>query len=253
MVLSLLHQSSLGATYGVLSGRAIWFKPSLPVMFILSAMAGGISMTLLLSIIVGKLRNHRVISRILQFEISRLAGFVLLAYLYLKLWDWAATSYYSHAPGTMEALSRLNATTPYTQTFWWLEIVLGGIIPAIILLYRPLCQNDRYVMVSLGLIVMGVTVNRWNVTSRVLWLLPNGHLAFSVILLLLLIFPPGLKLRLRLASSGTHCWHSASECGIYLFFLWTKVKTSNRNLNSISKETVPFPMGQLVWKKRKPN
>ncbi len=46
MGLSLLHQSSLGATYGVLSGRAIWFKPSLPVMFIISAVAGGMSLTL---------------------------------------------------------------------------------------------------------------------------------------------------------------------------------------------------------------
>ncbi len=162
--LSLLHQSSLGATYGVLSGRAIWFKPSLPVMFILSAVAGGISMTLLLSIIVGKLRNCRVISRALQFDVSRLAGYTLLAYLYLKLWDWAATSYYSHAPGTAQALTRLQTTTPYTQTFWWLEVILGGIVPAIILLSRPLRRNDRLVMIALGLVVMGVTVNRWNVT-----------------------------------------------------------------------------------------
>ncbi len=162
--LSLLHQSSLGATYGVLAGRAIWFKPTLPVMFIISAVAGGISMTLVLSMIVGKLRNQRVISRQLQFEISRLAGYTLLAYLYLKLWDWAATSYYSHAPGTAEALQRLQATTPYTQTFWWLEIVIGGIIPVVILLYRPLRHNDRYVMIALAFVVMGVTVNRWNVT-----------------------------------------------------------------------------------------
>ncbi len=162
--LSLLHQSSLGATYGVLSGRAIWFKPTLPVMFIISAVAGGISMTLVLTMIVGKLRNQRVISRRLQFDLSRLAGYTLLAYLYLKLWDWASTSYYSHAPGTAEALTRLQATTPYTQTFWWLEIILGGIIPAIILLYRPLRRNDRYVMIALALVVMGVTVNRWNVT-----------------------------------------------------------------------------------------
>lgn len=164
MGLSLLHQSSLGATYGVLSGRAIWFKPSLPVMFILSAVAGGISMTLLLSMIVGKLRNQRVISRELQFEVSRLAGYTLLAYLYLKIWDWAATSYYSHAPGTTQALTRLQATTPYTQTFWWLEIVLGGVVPAVILLYRPLRRNDRYVMLALASVVMGVTINRWNVT-----------------------------------------------------------------------------------------
>lgn len=164
LALSLLHQSSLGATYGVLSGRAIWFKPSLPVMFILSAVAGGISMTLLLTVIVSKIQNRSIISRDLKFRISRFAAIALLAYLYLKLWDWAATSYYSHSPGASEALARLQATTPYTQTFWWLEVILGGIIPALILLHPQLRKNDRYLMAALGLVIMGVTVNRWNVT-----------------------------------------------------------------------------------------
>ncbi|MBN1668244.1 MAG: polysulfide reductase NrfD [Anaerolineales bacterium] len=160
--LSMLHQSSLGATYGVLSGRAIWFKPSLPIMFITSAVLGGISMTLLLTIIVGKLRNKRVVNRQLQFEISRIAGYIALGYLYIKMWDWAATSYYSQAHA--ETLARLQATTPYTQTFWWLEIVFGLLVPAIVLLYRPLRRNDRYVMFALGFVVIGVLVNRWNVT-----------------------------------------------------------------------------------------
>lgn len=164
LVLSLLHQSSLGATYGVLSGRAIWYKPSLPVMFILSAVAGGIAMTLLLTIIVSKLNNRKIISRELQFDISRLAGYALLAYLYLKLWDWAATSYYSHSPGTTQALALLQSTTPYTRTFWWIEILLGGVVPAIILLNPRLRKNDRYTMMALAMIVVGVTVNRWNVT-----------------------------------------------------------------------------------------
>ena len=164
LALSMLHQSSLGATYGVLSGRAIWFKPSLPVMFIISAIAGGISMTLLLSLIVGKLNNRRVIPRDLQMALSRIIAYTLLAYMYIKLWDWAATSYYSQASGAADALMRLQATTPYTQTFWWLEIVLGGLVPAFILLYRPSCQNDRMAMIALALIVMGVVINRWNVT-----------------------------------------------------------------------------------------
>lgn len=162
--LSLLHQSSLGATYGVLSGRAIWYKPSLPVMFILSAVAGGIAMTLLLTILVSKLNNRKIISRELQYDISRIAGYALLAYLYLKIWDWLATSYYSHTPGTTEALALLQSTTPYTSTFWWIEIVLGGVVPAIILLNAQLRKNDRYTMAALALIVVGVTVNRWNVT-----------------------------------------------------------------------------------------
>ncbi|MCJ7734839.1 MAG: polysulfide reductase NrfD [Anaerolineales bacterium] len=164
LALSLLHQSSLGATYGVLSGRAIWYKPSLPVMFILSAIAGGIAMTLLLTILVGKLNHRQIISRALQYDISRIAGFALLAYLYLKVWDWAATSYYSQSPGTTEALTLLQSTTPYTQTFLWIEIILGGIVPAIILLNPILRKNDRYTMLALGSIVVGVTVNRWNVT-----------------------------------------------------------------------------------------
>lgn len=162
--LSLLHQSSLGATYGVLSGRAIWYKPSLPVMFILSAVAGGIAMTLLLTILVGKLNRRQIISKELQSDISRFAGYAVLAYLYLKIWDWAATSYYSHSPGTTEALALLQSTTPYTQTFWWIEIILGGVIPAVILLNNQLRKNDRYTLFALAAIVAGVTVNRWNVT-----------------------------------------------------------------------------------------
>ncbi|HEX7973547.1 MAG TPA: NrfD/PsrC family molybdoenzyme membrane anchor subunit [Anaerolineales bacterium] len=164
MALSLLHQSSLGATYGVLSGRAIWFKPSMPVMFILSAVAGGVSLTLLATILTSTLTHRRLISNKLKADVARIAGFTLVAYLYLKLWDWAATSYYSHTPGTAIALERLQATTPYTQTFWWIEMVLGGLIPAIILLYPALRRNDRVLAIGLGLIVAALVLNRWNVT-----------------------------------------------------------------------------------------
>jgi len=164
MALSLLHQSSLGATYGVLSGRSIWYKPSLPVMFIVSAVAGGMALTLLATLVTSKLRHRRLIPDSTKLQVARVVGYIALGYLYIKLWDWAATSYYSQAPGTADALSRLQATTPYTTTFWWLEIVLGLIIPAILLLYQGFRRDDRLVMLALGLIVMGVVVNRWNVT-----------------------------------------------------------------------------------------
>jgi Ni/Fe-hydrogenase subunit HybB-like protein len=164
MALSLLHQSSLGATYGVLSGRAIWFKPSLPILFILSAVASGIALTLLVTILVGKFQHTRFLRLDLQREISRFLGYALLAYLYLKLWDWAATSYYSHAPGTAESLARLNATTPYTPTFWLLEIALGALFPLIVMLVPRLCRDDRWVMAACAFVVVGVIVNRWNTT-----------------------------------------------------------------------------------------
>lgn len=163
MALSLLHQSSLGATYGVLSSRSLWFKPSLPVMFILSAVAGGVALTLLVSLIAEKLTHRELITSKLSRDISRLTAFTLLAYLYLKLWDWAATSYYSHSPGTASALQRLELTTPFNQSFWVIEILLGIVIPIFILL-SPLRRQGRYLMSALALIVIGVIVNRWNVT-----------------------------------------------------------------------------------------
>ena len=164
MGLSLLHQSSLGATYGVLGGRAIWFKPSLPVMFIISAVAGGRLTHLVGHAGHSHLTDRQILSTSVKREVSRLIGYVLLGYLYIKLWDWAATSYYSHAPGTANALERLQATTPYTTTFWWLEMVLGGLVPAFLLLFRPARRNERTVILALALIVFGVVINRWNVT-----------------------------------------------------------------------------------------
>ena len=162
--LSLLHQSSLGATYGVLSGREIWFKPSMPVLFILSAIAGGVSLTLLVMLVVSKLSGRELIDKFLRRDIARLAAFALLAYLYLKMWDWAATSYYSHAPGTADALLRLQATTPYTQSFWIIEVFLGILVPVVILLNRPLRRQTGLLILALVLVIVGVVVNRWNVT-----------------------------------------------------------------------------------------
>jgi molybdopterin-containing oxidoreductase family membrane subunit len=164
MGLSLLHQSSLGATYGVLSGRAIWFKPSLPIMFIISAVAGGMSVTLLATMLTARLTHSRLVRGDIKHQVARVIGYTVLAYLYIKLWDWAVTSYYSQAPGTASAMQRLQATTPYSTTFWGLEILLGGLVPTIILLYQPMRRNDRALMLGLALIVVGLVVNRWNVT-----------------------------------------------------------------------------------------
>jgi molybdopterin-containing oxidoreductase family membrane subunit len=164
MGLSLLHQSSLGATYGVLSGRAIWFKPSLPVMFIISAVAGGMSLTMLATMIVGLLRRQQFLPDPVCASLTRTVGFITLGYLYIKIWDWAATSYYSNSPATADILSRLHATTPYTTTFWGVEILLGGLAPAIILLIPNLCKRKPFAMFALAMVVIGVVVNRWNIT-----------------------------------------------------------------------------------------
>lgn len=162
--LSLLHQSSLGATYGVLAARPLWFKPSLPVMFILSAVAAGSTFTLALTVAYENVIGKRQITSKLRGHIAMFAGLMTLAYLYLKLWDFLATFYYSHLPARVEANRLLESTTPYGTTFWWLEVVLGALIPAILLLTPSLRRQDLWVMLAGLLAIGGVIANRWNVT-----------------------------------------------------------------------------------------
>lgn len=164
MALSLLHQSSLGATYGILTARPVWYSPSAPVLFILSAIAAGASLTVLVTLITSYITRHQLVPADVLRGVTRFAGFVLLAYLYLKLWSWAASNYYSYLPDRQLGLEILDANTPYNYTFWFGEVLFGGIIPAIILLSSRLRHNARNVMIATFMVIAGLVINRWNMT-----------------------------------------------------------------------------------------
>ncbi|MEL7674847.1 MAG: NrfD/PsrC family molybdoenzyme membrane anchor subunit [Chloroflexota bacterium] len=164
MGISLVHQSSLGATYGILTARPVWYSPSAPVLFILSAIAAGPALTLLVTIVSGELMQKRLVPEDVMQSVARFVGFASLAYLYLKLWSWLAVSYYSHVPGHASGIAILNENTPYDFTFWWGEVLMGALAPAVIFLWPRLRRNRYLVMVGALMVVAGLVVNRWNVT-----------------------------------------------------------------------------------------
>jgi menaquinone reductase, integral membrane subunit len=164
LFLSLLHQSSLGATYGIVAARPIWYRSSLSVMFILSAAAGGISFTVLVTLITSYLRNHWVIKPRIVREAAIVAGAAMALYQYVKLWDWASTTYYSRTAAVQESLTILGQTTPYNTTFWLIEVLAGGIVPIVIFFWPRLRNNDYVLMLGSALAVIGVVMLRWNTT-----------------------------------------------------------------------------------------
>jgi molybdopterin-containing oxidoreductase family membrane subunit len=164
MGLSLLHQSSLGATYGILTARPFWYSPSAPVLFILSAIAGGVSLTLLVTILSGKLMRKQMVPSDVLDGVARLAGFACLAYLYLKLWSWAATNYYSHVPEQQLGLEILAQFTPYNFTFWFGEVLFGAFVPALFMLSRRMRANRNALMLAALMVIAGLVINRWNMT-----------------------------------------------------------------------------------------
>jgi Ni/Fe-hydrogenase subunit HybB-like protein len=160
--LSMLHQSSLGATYGILKARPIWYRPDLSALFMASAMAGGPSLTVLISMIAARLTpSIRVEDRLLE-KLALFIGWVLVGYLYLRFWD-ALTMSYTYQPGRTEGLKLLTGGS-LSFNFWVGEILLGAVIPIVILLTSRLRRQPILRMIALGLVVGGVVAYRWDVT-----------------------------------------------------------------------------------------
>jgi molybdopterin-containing oxidoreductase family membrane subunit len=160
LLLSMLHQSSLGATYGVVIAKPIWFRPGLAFLFFLSAVAGGISMTTAATIIVGYLKPEVRVKEELIQKVTRFLGWMLVAYLYMRFWDMFAMTY-TPQPGRLEGLSLLTAG-PLSFNLWFGEILVGALVPIILLLNGKLSKHKALRLLALLLVVGGVEAYRWD-------------------------------------------------------------------------------------------
>jgi Ni/Fe-hydrogenase subunit HybB-like protein len=171
LCLSMLHQSSLGAAYGVLKARPFLYRPDLSVLFMVSAMAGGPALTVLISMVSSRLTSKaRVDDRLLE-RLSYFIGWVLVGYLYFRFWDVLSHTY-TYTPGRSEGMQLLTQGT-LSVNFWFFEILLGAAIPIIVLLNSRLRQNPWLRMSALAFIVVGVITYRWNVNVGGLLIVMN--------------------------------------------------------------------------------
>jgi molybdopterin-containing oxidoreductase family membrane subunit len=158
--LSSLHQSSLGATYGVIKARPFWFKPEMSVLFMLSAIVGGISMTLFVTMLASRLTKKAKVNDALVERVAQFVGYLLIGYFYFRAWDALATTY-TYDPGRSEGL-KLMTTGPLAFNFWIIEMLLGMIVPMILLLYKKTRANPFWRMIALVLVAAGVVAFRWD-------------------------------------------------------------------------------------------
>ena len=164
LVISLLHQSSLGATYGVIKSRPFWFKPSMPIMFVLSAIAAGPAVTVSVAYVIEWITRKRTIPHDVLQLVARFSGVGLLAYGYIKFWDMAAVTYYGRTPGVSSAFSLLQQQTPFSFSFWVGEVLLGIVFPAILFLVPRYNRNPAAAVLGGLSAMIGIIIHRWNVT-----------------------------------------------------------------------------------------
>ena len=162
LAFSLLHQSSLGATYGVLQARPIWYRPNLSVLFIYSAVLGGISLTIAASMLVARISVRAKIDDSLLERLAHFIGWALLGYIYFRFWDMFAMTY-TYQPGRAEGLQILTKGS-LAFNFWVGEALLGMLVPVVILLYGRWRKDPTARMIALFLVAAGVIAYRWDVT-----------------------------------------------------------------------------------------
>jgi len=160
LCLSMLHQSSLGAVYGVLKSRPIWYRPDVAVLFIMSAVAAGMALTVFASMLSARLTSRAVIKDELLERVAYFIGWIMVGYLYFRFWD-ALSMNYTYQAGRTEGLAILTSGV-LSFNFWFLEILLGAVVPIILLLNKKTRMMPAVRMLALALIVAGVVTYRWD-------------------------------------------------------------------------------------------
>ena len=163
IVLSTLHQSSLGTMLLMMPQtlNALWYTPILPIMFLISAIAVGPAMVIFESTISSRVFGHKLSTDILS-GLAKAIPYILGLYLLLKLMDLTVAG----------ELGLIFSAYPQNM-LWWGEIIIGVILPIILLSLPDVRQSRNGVFWSAVLVVLGLVLNRFNVSMLALAMRPG--------------------------------------------------------------------------------
>jgi len=149
IVLSMLHQSSLGSLFLLMPHKLhpLWWSPALPLMFLLQSIVAGLATAAIAVNLIWRVRGLKM-DRELFRRIGQAMGLVLALYAAVKLGD------------TMGAGELDMLLMPDTLgVIAWLEIILGVLIPAGIL-YSRLVGHSAGPFWAGVFILIGTLINR---------------------------------------------------------------------------------------------
>jgi Ni/Fe-hydrogenase subunit HybB-like protein len=152
VLLSTLHQSSLGSLYLIVPEKLypLWYSPLLPLLFYISAIATGLSMTIFES-----WHSSRAFGRALELPLlasmARVLAVLMSAYLWLRFLDMARRG--------VLGLLLLNRTETW---LFALEIALM-VVPTVLLFQRKVRMSPGALYACAVMVLFGFIANRLNV------------------------------------------------------------------------------------------
>jgi molybdopterin-containing oxidoreductase family membrane subunit len=168
--LSFFHQGSLGGLYGVMFARPFAFREGFFIwpwtffLFVASAIASGPALTILVCKMVEGVTRKKLVRREAISTLAKVTGYLLAFYMVVKIldtWWWATQT----APRMGMSFADFFQT-PYGMWLLVAEIVVCGIIPAIILLTPRAREDEVLLIVACVLNCTGIIINRFVFTVQ---------------------------------------------------------------------------------------
>lgn len=153
VVLSCAHQSSLGTLLVIAPTKLhpLWHTTILPLQFLLSAFAVGLSMAIFESMLAARsLKRHQEMH--ILSPLGRMIPFLLTIYLGTKFIDMVNRGSYTY-------LQEFNLQS----VSWMAEVAIGIIIPGLIFMSHRLRRQPALLFSAAAMVVLGVVLNRVNV------------------------------------------------------------------------------------------
>ncbi len=170
VIISTLHQSSLGTFYLITPGKLhpLWYSPLLSWLFYFSAIAGGLAMIIVESRLSSRAFGKGIEMPLLQ-GVAKALVVALAFYAAVRFADMARLGVLGEIfKGSREA------------RFFQLEMLIGVVIPFVLLLIPAVRRNSERLFRTALLVVAGVVVNRLNVSLTGLEGAMGGHYVPSI-------------------------------------------------------------------------
>ena len=155
VILSTLHQSSLGSLFLILPGKVhpLWYSPMLPVFFFVSALAAGLGMVVVESWFSRRAFGKPIETHLLA-RLSRASVVVLALLLALRLRD-------------LQVRHALSYILEFDTEAWVFiaEVGLGIVLPMVLLATRAVRRSPQGLAVAQGMVVLGFIFHRLNVST----------------------------------------------------------------------------------------
>jgi Ni/Fe-hydrogenase subunit HybB-like protein len=154
VLLSVLHQSSLGAVYLITPAKMspLWYSDQIPTLFLISAIMMGLSVVSFENIISSKAFGRKPHMEILS-GLARGCLIAAVVYLALKIYVLAT------GPGIAAAFNGSMEANMYL-----LELMIGVAVPIVLLLIKGARENLNRIFTVNIMVISGILLNRMNVS-----------------------------------------------------------------------------------------